>query len=231
VAVPPDEYLPMVEDICRRYDVLLQVDEVINGFGRTGKMFGHQHWGISPDIMAVAKGIVSAYLPIGATFVKNKVFDSFLGEPAEGRQVFQVNTYGGHPVAAAVAMRNVEILLEEQLADRAASMGGYLKDRLNEVLMKHAIVGDIRGRGLLLGVELVEDRESRRQLAGPLVQSVVDHCKALGVIVGRSGGGVRHSNTIVLSPPLIITRTECDTLVEALDHAIGRAAATLAGTV
>jgi adenosylmethionine-8-amino-7-oxononanoate aminotransferase len=92
VAVPPDEYLPMVESICRKYDVLLHVDEVINGFGRTGKMFGHQHYGISPDIMAVAKGIVSAYLPIAATVVRNRVFDSFLGEVADARQVMQVNT-------------------------------------------------------------------------------------------------------------------------------------------
>ena len=126
VAVPPDEYHPMVEAICRKYDVLLHVDEVINGFGRTGKMFGHQHYGISPDIMAVAKGIVSAYLPIAATLVKNKVFESFLGEVADERQVMQVNTYGGHPVAAAVAVRNIEIILEEKLPERAAEMGGYL---------------------------------------------------------------------------------------------------------
>ena len=111
VAVPPDEYLPMVEAICRKYDLLLHVDEVINGFGRTGKMFGHQHYGVSPDIMAVAKGIVSAYLPIAATVVKNHVFESFLGEVSESRQVMQVNTYGGHPVAAAVALRNIEIML------------------------------------------------------------------------------------------------------------------------
>src|SRR5579871_6816642 len=126
VAVPPDEYLPMVEATCRKYDVLLHVDEVINGFGRTGKMFGHQHYGISPDIMAIAKGIVSAYLPIAATVVKNKVFESFLGTEADLRQVMQVNTYGGHPVAAAVAVRNIEILQEEKLAERSAEMGAYL---------------------------------------------------------------------------------------------------------
>ena len=154
VAVPPDEYLPMVEAICRKYDVLLHVDEVINGFGRTGRMFGHQHWGISPDIMAVAKGIVSAYLPIAATVVKNHVFESFLGEVAEARQVMQVNTYGGHPAAAAVAVRNIEIMLEERLAERAETMGAYLMDGLKGALLKHAIVGDIRGKGLLIGVKL-----------------------------------------------------------------------------
>ena len=229
VAVPPDDYLPKVEAICRKYDVLLHVDEVINGFGRTGKMFAHQHYGISPDIMAVAKGIVSAYLPIAATVVKNRVFESFLGEVAEARQVMQVNTYGGHPVAAAVAVRNIEIMLEEQLPERAATMGAYLMDGFKAALFKHAITGDIRGKGLLIGIELVTDRESKVQLDGALVQGVVDFCKANGVIVGRSGGGSRHSNTIVFSPPLVITRSECDTLIEVMDKALAFTVAKMAG--
>ncbi len=229
VAVPPPEYHPMVEAICRKYDVLLHVDEVINGFGRTGKMFGHQHYGISPDIMAVAKGIVSAYLPIAATMVKNRVFESFLGEVAEERQVMQVNTYGGHPVAAAVAVRNIEIMLEERLPQRAAEMGDYLMNGLRETLMKHGICGDVRGKGLLIGIELVTDRASKTQLPGALVGGVVAFCRAAGVIVGRSGGGARHSNTIVLSPPLVITRSECDTLIEVLDKALAMTVAKMAG--
>lgn len=229
VAVPPDEYLPMVEQICRKYDVLLHVDEVINGFGRTGKMFGHQHYNISPDIMAVAKGIVSAYLPIAATVVKNQVFNSFLGEVADARQVMQVNTYGGHPAAAAVAVRNIEIMLEEKLPERAASMGEYLMAGLRDRLFRHGIVGDIRGKGLLIGIELVTDRESKTQLDGALVGGVLELCKQQGVIVGRSGGGARHSNTIVLSPPLVITRGECDTLIAALDKALEQTVAKMAG--
>jgi len=229
VAVPPDEYLPMVEQICRKYDVLLHVDEVINGFGRTGKMFGHQHYNISPDIMAVAKGIVSAYLPIAATVVKNQVFNSFLGEVADARQVMQVNTYGGHPAAAAVAVRNIEIMLEEKLPERAASMGEYLMAGLRDRLFRHGIVGDIRGKGLLIGIELVTDRESKTQLDGALVGGVLELCKQQGVIVGRSGGGARHSNTVVLSPPLVITRGECDTLIAALDKALEQTVAKMAG--
>ncbi len=229
IAVPPDEYLPMVEEICRKYDVLLHVDEVINGFGRTGRMFGHQHWGISPDIMAVAKGIVSAYLPIAATVVKNEVFNSFLGEVADARQVMQVNTYGGHPAAAAVAVRNIEIMLEEKLPERAATMGAYLMDGLKDRLYRHGIVGDIRGKGLLIGIELVTDRESKAQLDGSLVGGVVEFCKKNNVIVGRSGGGARHSNTIALSPPLVITRSECDTLIEVLDLAMADAVAKMQG--
>ena len=110
VAVPPDAYLPEVAAVARKYGCLLHVDEVINGFGRTGAMFAHQHYGIRPDIVTIAKGLVSAYLPIAATVVRNDVFASFVGEPSENRQVFQISTYGGHPVAAAVALRNVEIL-------------------------------------------------------------------------------------------------------------------------
>src|ERR1700761_454757 len=160
VAVPPDEYLPAVADLCTKYGILLHVDEVINGFGRTGKMFAHQHTGVSPDIIAVAKGISSAYMPLAATVVKNSVFDSFYGDPAENRQVAQVNTYGGHPVAAAVALRNIEIIEAERLVDRSAEMGTYLLDGLRG-LMRHKIVVDVRGKGLLLGVELVKDRTTK----------------------------------------------------------------------
>ena len=168
VAVPPDEYLKEVETICRRYGILLHVDEVINGFGRTGKMFAHQHYGVSPDIVAMAKGISSAYMPIAATVVKNSVFDSFYGEASENRQVAQVNTYGGHPVAAAVALRNIEILEAERLTERAAEMGGYLMDGLRG-LSRHAVVGDVRGKGLLQAIELVKDRASKEPVDASVI--------------------------------------------------------------
>jgi taurine-pyruvate aminotransferase len=217
VAVPPDEYLPEVESICRRHGLLLHVDEVINGFGRTGKMFGHQHWGVRPDIVAIAKGISSAYLPIAATVVKNHVFQSFYGEPSENRQVAQVNTYGGHPAAAAVALRNIEILLEEKLTERSAEMGRYLMDGLR-TLTRHPWVGDVRGKGLLAGVELVQSRDTNEPVGSPQMQAVADFCRADGVLVGRSGG--RYGNTVTLSPPLVISRGEIDRIVDTLDRAI-----------
>jgi adenosylmethionine-8-amino-7-oxononanoate aminotransferase len=219
VAIPPDEYLSEVEALCRKYGILLHVDEVINGFGRTGKMFGFQHYGISPDIITVAKGISSAYMPIAATAVKNEVFTSFYGDPSENRQVFQVNTYGGHPVAAAVARRNIEIIEAERLVERSAEMGAYLLDGLRG-LKKHPIVGDVRGKGLLLGVELVKDRTSKEPVDQTVITNVVDFCRDSGVLVGRAGGGRRYSNTITLSPPLVITRAECDRIVETLDRAL-----------
>jgi taurine-pyruvate aminotransferase len=219
VAVPPDEYLPEVESLCRKYGILLHIDEVINGFGRTGKMFAHQHYGVSPDIVAVAKGISSAYLPIAATVVKNTVFDSFYGDPAENRQVAQVNTYGGHPAAAAVALRNIEIIEAERLVERAAEIGAYLLDGLRG-LMSHEIVGDVRGKGLLIGVELVKDRTTKEPLDAAAVNQVVESCRDDGVIVGRGGGGRRFGNTITLCPPLVITRAECDRIVDTLDRAL-----------
>ena len=219
VAVPPDEYLPEVESLCRRYGILLHVDEVINGFGRTGKMFAHQHYGVLPDIVAIAKGISSAYLPIAATVVKNTVFDSFYGDPAENRQVAQVNTYGGHPVAAAVALRNVEIIEAEQLAERSAITGAYLLDGLRS-LSRHQVVGDVRGKGLLLGVELVQDRATKESLNAAQLGSVVDFCREHGVLVGRGSGGRGYGSTITLSPPLVITRVECDRIVDTLDRAL-----------
>jgi taurine-pyruvate aminotransferase len=219
VAVPPDEYLPEVEKMCRRYGILLHIDEVINGFGRTGKMFAFQHYDVAPDLVAIAKGISSAYMPIAAMVVKNEVFDSFYGDPAENRQVVQVNTYGGHPVAAAVALRNIEILQEERLAERAAEMGAYLLDGLRG-LMKHAAVGDVRGKGLLLGVELVKDRTTKEQATPAQVAAVTDFCRDHGVLVGRGGGGRRFGTTITLCPPLVITRAECDRIVDTLDRAL-----------
>ena len=140
------------------------------------------------------------------------------------RQVMQVNTYGGH---AAAASRNIEILLEEALPQRVADTGRYLIDNL-AALKQHKHVGEVRGKGLLIGVELVMDQTTKQPVAPADIQFVVDFCKANGVIVGRSAGGRRYSNTIALSPPLVITRRECDRLVEVLDRAVMALTARLA---
>ena len=219
VAVPPDGYLPAVAELCRQHGVLLHVDEVINGFGRTGRLFAHEHAGIKPDIVTVAKGISSAYLPMAATVVRNTVFQSFLGDPSENRQVNQVNTYGGHPVAAAVALRNIEILLQEKLAERSAENGKYLLDGLR-TLTRHKWVGDVRGKGLYAGVELVTDRASKAVMPQAQIKRITERCQELGVIVGRSGGGRHLGNTLVLAPPLVLTRPEIDRIVSVLDRVI-----------
>jgi adenosylmethionine-8-amino-7-oxononanoate aminotransferase len=219
IAVPPDEYLPGIAAIAKKYGCLLHIDEVINGFGRTGKMFGHQHYGVKPDMVSIAKGLVSAYLPIAATVVRNEVFTSFVGEPAENRQVFQISTYGGHPVAAAVANRNIDIIQEERLVERSAENGAYLLDGLR-TLSRHPWVGDVRGKGLFAGVELVRDRVSKEAVPADRIKGIVDFARKNGVIVGRSGGGRHLGSTITLSPPLVITRPEIDRVVSVLDKAI-----------
>lgn len=225
VAVPPDDYLPAVAELCRKYDLLLHVDEVINGFGRTGKMFGHQHYGVKPDILTLAKGISSAYLPIAATVITDRVYRSFYGDPAANRHVAQVNTYGGHPAAAAVALRNIEIILEEHLVDRSAEMGGYLLEALG-TLKHHPWVGDVRGKGLMAAVELVKDRQTKESIPLPQMQSLQDFCLSRGVIMGRSAS--TRFTTAIMAPPLVITRSEIDRIVTVLDEGIGALGRSLA---
>lgn len=222
IVVPPDEYLPMVEDICRRYGVLLIIDEVINGFGRTGKLFAHQWSGIKPDLVSVAKGIASGYLPLGATAASDKVFRGFLGEADDMKHAVQINTYGGHAAACAAALANLDIIEGERLAERAHEMGGYFLQRLHEALESLPAVGDIRGRGLLIGVELVRDRATRAPMDGQTMGSVVSEALERGVIISKSSYTGRHlSNTITLSPPLVITREEIDRVVSTLRDIIG----------
>ena len=220
VAVPPDEYLKEVETICRRYGILLHVDEVINGFGRTGKMFAHQHYGVSPDIIAIAKGISRAYMPIAATAVKNRVFEQLLwrgvGEPA--------GDAGEHLWRSSGRRRRRAAQYRDPGGGAAGRSGGgdrRLSDgRAARRLLRHPIVGDVRGKGLLQAIELVKDRATKEPVDASVITSVVEFCRDNGVIVGRAGGGRRFSNVIVLSPPLVITRAECDRLVDTLDRAL-----------
>lgn len=220
ILVPPKEYWPIVDKACKDHGVLLIADEVINGFGRTGKWFGHQHFDMKPDILALAKGISSAYLPLAATMTTDEVFRGFLGDPAEGRQAFQVNTYGGHPVACAAGLENVRIMEAENLPGRAAEIGEYLLAGLRS-LLELPYVGDVRGIGLLAGVELVVDKKSKQPMPNAQMNQVMKGCMQRGVIVGRSGAAPAGlGNTINLSPPLVITREECDRLVQVLREVI-----------
>ena len=223
ILVPPAEYLPMVEETCRQHGVLLIIDEVINGFGRTGKWFGHQHWGIKPDLMAAAKGITSAYLPLAATFAADHVFKAFLGEPAEMRHALQVNTYGGHPAACAAGMANLKIMHDEALPDRAAETGAYLMDALKQ-LQRHRVVGDVRGMGLLIGIELVKDQQTKEPFGQANTVALKGKLQGMGYIVGASNNTARGlGNVLELCPPLVITRAECDRLVAALDQVFAEA--------
>jgi taurine-pyruvate aminotransferase len=220
VLVPPDDYLPGVREICDRYGVLLILDEVVTGFGRTGRMFGHQHWGVTPDLITLAKGIASGYMPLAATVAKPEIFEAFQGSAGDLQHFRHINTYGGHPVATAVALRNIEIIEREGLVVRAAEKGRALMAKLQRIA-GHPNVGDIRGKGLLIGIELVEDAESRRPLAPALLGAVVAGCARQGVIVGRTTNATPdRSNVLIVAPPLTLRDDEADLLVAALEAAL-----------
>lgn len=220
VIVPPEGYLRGVREICDRTGILLIYDEVVNGFGRTGSMFGHQHWGIQADIICFAKGLTSGYMPLSATIVKQHVFEAFLDDPGSDKHFRHISTYGGTPVCAAVALRNIDILEREQLSARAAEMGAYLMERL-QGLLEHPQVGDVRGKGLLLGVEMVQDKASQTPLADAPMAAILKHCMDNRVIIGRNTNTIPgFTNVLILCPPLVVTRQEADHLVATLYGAI-----------
>lgn len=222
VIVSPDGYLQRLREICDRWGILLILDEVITGFGRTGLLFGCQHWDVIPDIMTVAKGLTSGYLPLGAAITRQRIFDAFLGEPEEGVHFSQVSTFGGHPVACAAASANLEILLRERLWESAASVGEYLMGRLRAI--RHPWIGEVRGKGLLIGVELVRDAK-KAPLADHEMAVLSAAIKEAGVIVGRNVETVPGlCNVMILSPPLILSKDEADRIVEAIEAGLKAAA-------
>lgn len=204
IIIPPEGYVEEVAEICRRTGTLLIIDEVICGFGRTGKRFGHQHYGIKPDIVTLAKGITSGYLPLSATAVRRDLFEDFKGTE-EYDHFRHVNTFGGNPAACALAVKNLEIMEEEDLPGRSATMGEKLRAQLAD-LEDHPNVGQIRNKGLLFGLELVEDRESRTPATADKVTKVIAGCKERGLIVGKNGDTVAgFNNVITLAPPLVVS--------------------------
>ena len=219
--IPPTEgYLRGVREICDRTGILLIYDEVVNGFGRTGKMFGHQHWGVEPDIISFAKGLTSGYMPLSATVVKQHVFEAFLDEPGTDSHFRHITTYGGSPVCTAVSLKSIEILEKENLSERAAEMGDYLLGKLQR-LLDHPNVGDVRGKGLLLGIELVKDNVSKTPLDSDIVASVTRYCMDKQIIIGRNTNTIPgFTNVLIMAPPLVINHEEADRLADTVCEAI-----------
>lgn len=220
VIIPPSTYWPEVERIVRKYGILLVADEVICGFGRTGSWFGHQTLGFSPDMIAMAKGLSSGYLPISAVAVSAAIVDVL----KTGGDFIHGYTYSGHPVASAVALRNIEIIERESLVDRVANdVGPYLAQALAS-LSDHPLVGEARSLGLIGGIEIVADKNTgarfggKEGTAGPIVR---DLCIAKGLMVR----GIR--DTIVLCPPLIISREQIDSIFSIIRSALDDAEPTL----
>lgn len=217
VIVPPADYFPMLRELCNKYGLLLIADEVITGFGRTGRWFAMEHWRVNPDMMIFAKGVTSGYLPLSGVMLSRSVHETLKAVKGPFAHGF---TYSGHPTACAVALRNLRIIEDERLVERAAAMGAHLQRRLGD-LREHEIVGDVRGLGLLGAVELVRDRNSMEPFdaAAGVGNRVWRAALAEGVIVRPLPGDV-----LAMSPPFVISEEQIDRLVAALGRAIAKVA-------
>ena len=203
--VPPPEYLPMLQDLCRRHGILLVADEIQSGFGRTGKMFACEHWGIEPDILCVAKGIASG-MPLGAMIARSEISTWTRGTHG--------STFGGNPVACAAALATVA-LIEEGLVNNAAEVGGYLREKLDRLKPSHPVISDVRGLGLMIGVEFGRP-DAAGALDPTLRDQVVKKCFEEGLLLLGCG-----ESTIRFCPPLIVSRDEVDTAVAIFESVLG----------
>lgn len=204
VIVPPDSYWPRIKEILAKYDILFVADEVICGFGRTGEWFGSDFYDLKPDMMTIAKGLTSGYIPMGGLIVRDEVV-AVLNEGGDFNHGF---TYSGHPVAAAVALENIRIMRDEKIIERVkAETAPYLQKRLRE-LNDHPLVGEVRGVGLLGAIELVQDKATRARYVGKGVGMICrQFCFDNGLIMRAVG------DTMIIAPPLVITKEEIDELV------------------
>lgn len=218
--VPPPVYWPLIREICTRHDILLIADEVLTGFGRTGRFLAIEHWGVAPDLVTMAKGLSSGYAPLGAVAVSRKIRSLFESNQMPLDHIF---TFSGHPVACAGADAALTILEGEHLVRQAAEMGTYLFSRL-ETLKAFDMVGDIRGLGLLAGIELVRDRATREPFPAQLGVAKRFGRIALrhGLVVYPSGGMIEggHGDVICLFPPLIFQRSHVDQTVDLLKRTL-----------
>lgn len=221
VIVPPDDYWPRVRQICDKYGILLIHDEVITGFGRTGKWFGGMNWNVVPDLITMAKGITSGYMPMAAVGASDAVFEAFLGDAAENKQFNQISTFGGHPVASAVALENLALIDELDLVGNAARLEARMGEGLRNLKSRHQTVGDVRGKGLIWGVEFVLPG-GKEPMPAARVNQVMAEAQKRGLLLGKNSATVPHLECVItISPPLIITPAEVDRIVATLDEAIG----------
>jgi len=215
--IPPDPgYWPRLREICDRNDVLLIADEVITGFGRTGRWFALEHWGVQPDIMTIAKAVTSAYVPLSAFICSERVHRAILDEPADAK--FMIGcTNSAHPTACAVALRNLQIIEDERLVERAEKLGRRLNEGLAR-LLEQPNVGEVRGIGLMAAVEVVADKQTRQPLAGGAGPKLLRALRERGIITRVKG------DSIVFAPPLVTTEAQIDRIVDATGDAIDQVA-------
>ena len=218
----PEGYWERVQEICKKYDVLLHIDEVVCGVGRTGKWFGYQQYGIKPDFVTMAKGVASGYAAIACMVTTEEVFEMFKDDTSDPMNYFRdISTFGGCTAGPAAALVNMQIIEDENLLDNCAAMGERMLDNLRKLQEKHAVIGDVRGKGLFLGAELVQDRETKEPVDEKLAQQVVAECGAQGVIIGVTNRSLPgRNNTLCFSPALIATADDIDQICDAVDKAL-----------
>jgi taurine-pyruvate aminotransferase len=215
VITPPEGYYQEVQRICNKYNILIHVDEVVCGVGRTGSWFGYQHYGLKPDIVTMAKGVASAYAAISCTVTTEAVFDLFKQDPSDKFDYFRdISTFGGCTIGPAAALENMKIIEEEGLVENAAHVGEYLKTQLEVLQTQFTIIGDVRGKGLFIGLELVEDRETKVPVDESVLAQFSAKCMQNGLLVGRTNRSFSSlNNTICLSPPLTLSMEQADEIV------------------
>ena len=222
VITPPKGYWERVQEICKKYEILLHIDEVVCGVGRTGTWFGYQHYGIQPDFVTMAKGVASGYAAISCCVTTEDVFEKFKSNPSDPMNYFRdVSTFGGCAAGPAAALENMAIIEEEGLLDNTIAMGDRMVANLQALMEKHRVVGDVRGKGLFCGAELVADRQTKEPVAEAKVQAVVADCAAQGVIIGATNRSIPGlNNTLCFSPALIATADDIDAITGAVDRAL-----------
>lgn len=224
VITPPEGYWDRVQEICKKYDILLHIDEVVCGVGRTGVWFGYQNYGIKPDIVTMAKGVASGYAAISCCVTTEEVFDLFKDDSSDPMNYFRdISTFGGCTAGPAAALENMRIIEDEDLMSNTLTMGERMMNNLHALAEKHAVIGDVRGKGLFIGAELVSDRTSKEAMEEKMVGAVVADCMAQGVIIGatnRSLPGL--NNTLCFSPALISSADDIDQITDAVDQALTR---------
>ncbi|MGE6630792.1 aspartate aminotransferase family protein [Bacillus sp. NPDC077027] len=221
ILMPPQGYMKRVKEICEAHGALLIVDEVICGFGRTGERFGFMNFDVKPDIITMAKGITSGYLPLSATCVKREIYEAYAGDKTYDR-FRHVNTFGGHPASCALALANLELMEKEKLVERSERIGKVLLEALEE-LKQHPLVGDVRGKGLLIGIEFVKDKTSKIPADADVLGTLISECKKRGLLIGKNGDTVAgYNNVAQLAPPLSITDEDVAFIIRTLKESIAQ---------
>jgi taurine-pyruvate aminotransferase len=202
----------------------LHIDEVVCGVGRTGTWFGYQNYDVKPDLVTMAKGVASGYAAIACLVTTEEVFDLFKDNADDPMNYFRdISTFGGCTAGPAAAIENMRIIEDENLLSNTLAMGAHMVDNLNALADKHPVIGDVRGKGLFCGAELVSDRASREPAPEKMVQAVVADCMAQGVVIGATNRSVPgFNNTLCFSPALIATKDDINQITDAVDQALGR---------